>query len=322
MYPFIKVINTLPKLIELDSIRSPFFTSLVLGIPDGQRVEINPSSQDIRIFDSSGSCTSIFEGNTYDSVSDLFGNSSGTISNYGDNANFCVAKSLATNNSITVKKNGDALVCGFYTDSPTEIQVIMSIQAKSHSEPYTGIDSSSPKPRSQGVASTNIYINTYDSATNRNLLQKVPVDSVTASSCAENYYPNKSESITTNKDVDKTVNVIAGYHEVIVSWSQLASINGSWAQCAWGNSVTDVKGTSPNVSYNSEFYVSRFFANGFALGVRSDNFVAAFRDSNGMNFIAQNGNYGFKVSSSAVQIRIGNSTWKTLKIEDGYLKAT
>lgn len=292
-----------------------------LGIHDGQRIEINPSTKDIRIFDSNGKCISIFEGNTYDSLSSLFGNSSGTISEYGTEANRSVTKTIATSNTLEAKLYGDSVVCGFTTGTPTEIRVIMSIKAMSYSEPYVSTGSVSQiRPMSKGEANVTIRIKTYKSKTDKTLIQSQSVDSVTASSSADSIVPSQAVSKTESKKVDKIVSSIAGYHEVVVSWSQSAIVKGSWAQCAWGNAISG--GTSPNVSYNSEFYVSRFFANGFALGIRSDNFVAAYRDTNGMNFVAQNGNYGVKVSNSSVQIRVGDTSWRTIKIESGYLKVT
>lgn len=291
----------------------------VLGVEGGQRIEINPSTKDMRVFDDEGSCVSIFEGNSYASIGSLFGNSSGTITDFTSDANKCLSKILGVPQPRS--QSGTCIICKFFTATPTEITLSMSAQATAHSEPGKA-DPAYPATYSNGGASVTVRVCTYSDASLKNEIQSARVDGVYASASAHNYNPEQTDHRESHKKIEGKVKVTAGWHTVEVYWNQYAAVSGSWAQCAWGNAIVGATGYSPSVSYNSEFYVSRFFANGFALGVRSDNYVAAFRDSNGMNFIAQNVNYGIKVSNNSVQIRVGDSTWKTLKIENGYLKVT
>lgn len=294
----------------------------VLGVPDGQRVEIDPSSKDIRIYDAEGFCTSIFEGNSYNSINELFGNSSG-IPTLSSNANYCVSRSYANNNSSTAERSGTVSLCTFATSTPTEVFTILSIQARSHSEVYQG-GTSGPIQLAYSSSYVRLYIKTYSDSTKNTLIQNLLVDSISANAFSFKYNPVKADDVFNTKIVSNTSKVVAGYHEVVIEYHQEASIYGSWSQCAWGNAIVDnsLLSSQTLVTYNSEFYVSRFFANGFALGIRNDNYVAAFRDSNGMNFIAQNGNYGVKVTNNSVQVKVGEALWKTLKIENGYVKVT
>ena len=66
--------------------------------------------------------------------------------------------------------------------------------------------------------------------------------------------------------------------------------------------------------------MSRFFANGFVVGLSAQNYVCAYNGTNdGMHLIAENNNYGINVSSAGVKIKLGDSTWKTIKLTGQYL---
>jgi hypothetical protein len=131
---------------------------------------------------------------------------------------------------------------------------------------------------------------------------------------------SKSEPSSGSTDVENSENTVkissqkvmipAGYVVFYISESAQDIFGDySFARLIWGSDA----GTTFSATYSSQVYASRYFANGFCLGAATDNYVAAFRDSSGnMNFVAQNPSYGFQVTSSGIQYRIGSNSWKTL----------
>jgi hypothetical protein len=104
---------------------------------------------------------------------------------------------------------------------------------------------------------------------------------------------------------------------------QSASCTGSYAQCAWGSVQLTNYGATPSASYNSDFYVSRFFANGFVVGLSASNYVCAYNGtSDGMHLIAENNNFGINISSAGVKIKLGESVWRTISKSGQYLTVT
>lgn len=60
----------------------------------------------------------------------------------------------------------------------------------------------------------------------------------------------------------------------------------------------------------SEFYVSRYFANGFCLGSKADEYVSAWRNDNGLFFEARVPDYGIRLVPWGVQCYV-NGQWTT-----------
>jgi hypothetical protein len=86
-----------------------------------------------------------------------------------------------------------------------------------------------------------------------------------------------------------------------------ANRTSNYANVYWG--AIDSSHTDLSASYQSEFYVSRFFANGFCLGTRQDNYVGVFKQSAGMLMAFENGNYGFELSSNGIKTKHHGGNW-------------
>lgn len=305
----------------------------IMGIEGGKRLELDPSNKDIRIYDSTGECVSIFEGNKYSQLSELYGTQQGDVS-VNSHGSKTIPETLGLGND-TMTDTGTFIIAFFETSTPTEVSINMALKTRAYSAVRSSDNSSMARAAqrpdtndrdfismSMADAYINVRVKTYTDSTKTKLLENVLVGSLMSSASSDAYNPPRGETDIKSRRLNNKCNVVAGYHVVEVMYTQSACIEGSYAQCMWGNDA--LAAGAPVISYNSEFYVSRFFANGFTLGVRSDNLVAAFRDNNGMNFIAQNPNYGIKINSSGLQIKIGStSSWKSLSISsDGTVKAT
>lgn len=128
-----------------------------------------------------------------------------------------------------------------------------------------------------------------------------------------------SQTVTYNSDTKtsgiinvagKKVRVPAGFHRLTILVSCTASRDGSYASIAWGNSGTT--DTDIAAKWISDFYVSRFFANGFCLGTRADNYILAYRTDNGMRFVMENSNIGFDFSQAGIRTRAKGTNWMPL----------
>lgn len=111
----------------------------------------------------------------------------------------------------------------------------------------------------------------------------------------------------------KKVRVPAGYHRLTISIYCSASYTGSYAAVLWGN--TSGSASDIAAKWVSDFYVSRYFANGFCLGTRSDNYILAYKDgNNGMRFVMENNDLGFDFSKSGIRTRTRSSEWMPLPL--------
>lgn len=72
--------------------------------------------------------------------------------------------------------------------------------------------------------------------------------------------------------------------------------------------------TTLSCTYNNQFYISNYYANGFLFGKASNNYAVVYKnDSDNMNFIIENPNVGFKVTDDGVYYKPkGSTTWKSL----------
>jgi hypothetical protein len=108
----------------------------------------------------------------------------------------------------------------------------------------------------------------------------------------------------------KSVRVVAGYHKVYIKGSYVKSCKGAQAYVYWGTSTV-----LSSIAYKSESYVSLFFANGFCLGTRSDNYIFAYNQSSGgMRFVMENNGYGVDVSNNGILVKHHSGNWLSLPL--------
>lgn len=304
----------------LEAIGAELYGKVVAGKKDGQRVELDPGSMAMNIYDANNETVSIFEGNSYTDISSLFANSTGYFTMNSD------ANKIKKTRGFVASGNTDsgtyAITNKVQTSTPTEIEYEIDISSKADAS-YTPASTGSLRPVNASAHSfVNVYLNTYDAS--NTLLSSVRLGRCMASAFVtydtEGLPHNQTDKET--KTISGKAKVIAGYHVIEVSYSNSAVGSGGTAQCAWGSQSLSGNNKTPTASYNSDFYVSRFFANGLCLGLSDSNYVFVYKDESGMHFIAENNNYGINVSSDGVKIKLGTSAWKTITAaSDGTLKA-
>lgn len=104
-----------------------------------------------------------------------------------------------------------------------------------------------------------------------------------------------------------------GWFRLELYYVMSASTVGSFAEVRWGAAASNSIGAF-TAEWKADNYVSYFFANGFCLGTRKDDYVTAYRDSEGMNFIARRGEKGLRMSSEGVMQLVAEDLWTPIPV--------
>lgn len=271
----------------------------------GQGVKIIPDERavgSVEIFDENGQQVSVFEGATYDGVGNLFGNSSGSMN---------VSPTSKTYQQITASPytdqnydHTDVISPVLHTDTPTEVTFNGKLSVYAYAGPVQNHDTSKPIKQSRAYAYLYVKLVTYADAecTNTICAKNLATLSVSASRQLDIYgeyrdYDNSKENVQFQGVTAKTT---AGYHRIEVRCLMAAYSQDSHAKASFN---------SFSANYHSDFYVSRYFANGFCLGSRSDNYVMVNHGTNGMQFAAEMGDYGFRVTQNGIETRLKRGAW-------------
>ncbi len=278
---------------------------IIAGVVDGQRVELQPENKAMKIYNKDGNEVASYEGNSYTSLSSLFSNVSGSFTM---NDNKKGALSLAGNDTSTQRKDEEYTICDkIYSSTPIEL-IVSGFLKTSHSNPpsYQGSGSGSgttpTKPQLMKSASANLALNvvTYSDAALKN---KVANEFIAAIS-------GNNEKSFTNLRIKTSV---GGYH-VIKLWAILSATGKDMnASAQWGSQVSGKADIS--ATYTSDFYVSRYFGNGFCLGQSTSNYIWAYNQgTSGMRFIMENSGFGLDVSNSGIKIKHHSGNWVSMPL--------
>lgn len=294
---------------------------VIAGTEGGQRLELDPNTKSLNIYDANGEVVTIFEGYSYTAISSLFANESGNFT-INSNANKTISQTLGFASLSNSDSGTYSISQAVHTSTPTEITVSGKVYVRAFSKYHSSGGSTKPIAMSGAQAYVYIRVHTYSDSSLTNLINEVTAASLVASAHAGALIDGsgQDDSVTKNQVITGKVKVPAGYHVIKIYYYQSASAEGSYAQSAWGNVQLTNYGATPTASYNSDFYVSRFFANGFVVGISASNYVCAYNGTNdGMHLIAENNNFGINISSAGVKIKLGTSTWKTITQTGQYL---
>lgn len=282
------------------------------GVSDGQRVEIQPDNKAIKIYDNTGVESSSFEGNSYTTLDSLFGDLSGSFTMADKKKG-----SMSVSGSSSIPVNVEYKVSNAI-NSPAPIEVIASgyLQTYCSKAQTSGLvtpdivdgASSGLGELQSGVnttlstnhanASISLYVNTYsDSALTTRL------GSVLIASC------RGTDSKTLTNVRAKTS--AGGYHVLVVEVRLNAVGAGQSAWAKWGSTVSGKADIS--ATYTSDFYVSRYFSNGFCLGQSRTDYIWAYNQgSSGMRFIMESGGYGIDVTKQGVKYKHHGGRWMNM----------
>lgn len=310
------------------------------GDPNGQHVALLPDDKTMKIYDEKGHEASSFEGNTYADPLNLFGLTSGAIAmkqrtgtdygyglgiTYGRGSHTLIGDGLGTNTyyenlNISVDSGSNML----HSDAPVEVIVSGYLyteykeQATLPSYPngtvtpvasgdtpvtdLTPIDPGGTVPLYNSTARLTLYIDTYSDQ-----LLTTRVGSQEIARCSK-----KNDGVLiVGKRVKTTT---GGYHVLRLAISMTATGNGVTATVKWGGAVSgqsDISGT-----YTSDFYMSRYFANGFCLGISKADYVMAYDqgDKKGMRFVMENNGYGIDVSNGGIRHKHNGGNWVSMPL--------
>lgn len=333
---------------------------VIVGEEGKQRVEIRPSSEgngSVKIFDEEDNEVSVFEGQSYSGISQLYNPDTGgtipmlsrTAQSWGYASGVTWGRGKATYNAGSVSLGGNnaadtIIVSGvWHTPAPTQVTIDSGhLYAYAYATGYSVQNSGSNNGGSLGLGGTQIinptpvdpveqsqasayiafYVETYsdEALTNRINTTQIGGASTSASASARDpeytdgnstyFHPDSNSS--TIKLAKKKYKIPAGYHRLKINFSCSASRSGSTATVSWGAAQSGHDDIT--ASFKNDSYVSRFFANGFCLGTRSDNYIMAFRDSNGMRFIMENNDLGFDFSKDGIKTRAKGKGWMPLPL--------
>lgn len=295
--------------VESLAVNKAFINSLVAnrviaGVTDGQRIEISPENKSINIYNADGEIASIFEGNEYNAVDQLLGDQQGnftiltrTVDNYyGYSTGVSMSKGFGQGSS-----NGYSRVI-----IPLTSPVNFSLGAICVIGDGTGFIRAQ-KPSGHG--NIDLFINmefrmaTYGDSACTQLVSSNTLanNSVSAYTYDEEY--NNEISLA-----NKSTFIATGYSrlELVITSQKTGQIGYGSTMFSW----TDLA----NISYNSDYYVSRYFANGLCLGIRNTNYIAIYNQAiGGMRMLMENEGYGFDFSQNGIKFRRNiTEGWKSL----------
>lgn len=332
---------------ELIDVSELIARSVIVGESDKQRVEITPSSSgngSVKIYDENNNEVSVFEGQSYSSINDLYDSSTGdncailtrTSTKYGYGSGVTLGRGrmiFNAPNGASLSANPIyetiALSQAWYTSAPTEVTIK---SGHIHAYAYAAAVSSQTignKPTSivqlsNATAKIVVRVDTFSDEAMQNLISINNITYAIASASCENMitnddlsggssthiYPEKSQDSGTINIANKKVKIPAGWHRLTLLIQCDAQIDGSYAQVDWG--FTTGARNDITAAYKNDAYVSRYFSNGFCLGTRADNYILAYKTDTGMRFVMENSNIGFDFSQAGIRTRAKGTNWMPL----------
>ena len=284
----------------------------IVGMENGQRVEITPLEKKICIFDSSNKQVAQFDGDKVSTIDDLFGNSSGSLGGT-DGFSGSHSETSPASNWHSGYKEGFVELGAFGSFSgqiTVVVNGILRAQGGQHynssfydGDPAAILIGGVPSPVQQG----NTYL-----FKNHVIVQLVvgyysngnfKVQTVLAETSAWGVYETK------NVNVSKMVygNSNTTYYLAIHYKIGLYYSNQNWGNVEW---------SAIKLSYAGGSYISRVFANGFVYGLNGTNFMSAVAEtisgSTHMHVKAMSGSgmFGFEVSKDGLYVWISGTKYK------------
>ena len=265
----------------------------VIGYQNGKRIELDPASQSINVYDENGELCTTLSGDNPTSFDALFGSTSGTFSitpkdgTYSQSNGGTKYAILTSSNTIQIGSFGTV------TTTKSRVTVTGSISSTAYTTPYdpsyaSGIQEMLPITTDGNIThKADIYVRvvTWDSPSKINKLSSINAVSIVNDGRGQKKHNNFSVS----------VDVPAGYHtiEIYYLMKLYPTPNTTTTQVAW---------TGIAASIVSDVYMSRLLANGFAYGSSANNFFSALNLSKAIKLKARtysgSNNFGFDLDNA------------------------
>lgn len=272
------------------------------GNEDGQRVEVNPESMDIGIFNGKGEQVVAFDGKNYNTVADMLG--TGTTETPVDITPMPLQLKGGGSPGATYPKydkghkEGTLLAEPFKTDHPCRLTVGGIVSANGN---MPGGDSSRPN---YTYCKGRMWLVSYSDQGCKN-----PINATELARAANRMVP-WGEIVKDGPSATNTASKAPGTVMVPAGWHMIYG-EASTQTCDYGKATVIVRVSSLKVSY--DYYIGRFFGNGFCIGKASDYLMANFTEK-GINFCIRTGDAGFKVDKDGAKVWDGY-TWKGIKTD-------
>lgn len=274
--------------------------ALMAGDEGGLRVEITADNKSVEIYDANGELCTVFEGNRFDGIDTIWGDNT-------EDVNVSIDPATGRMELNNYESHEDSVWTGYVsigewvTDTPAVVdftggELVTNAISKENDKYGPG----------SAQAALRLVVVTKDTADGR-VLQTV---TVAESSCR---VIGDGEQVLTASDrkllSGKRVKVVAGHHLLQLRYEMAATNYGS-------DGCTDTASTSWSgiaANYKTEFYISRYFANGYVIGTRRDNYVQAINTEAGMSFAVESGKGGLRITpGNGVEIKGSDGNWKAL----------
>lgn len=292
---------------------------IIAGVAAGQRVELSPDSKAMKIYDSTGNEVSSFEGNYYTDLAKLFSTASGSFviakrdySDYGYGSGVSYGKGYQTLTGVTMGEMTEVderIILSEVVQSAAAIEVKLSGYLETGYDltaiPVGGGGSDNSANVVQVVnssfASLTVKLVTY---ADKDLKEEVgSIDVVTCTGPME---------VMDLKDV-KAKSVSGGYHQLVMDIYLYTLGKGPKASAKWGSSVAGK--TDLTATYSSDFYVARYFANGFCIGQSESEYLWVYlKGKTGMRLLMESGGYGVDVSSEGFKLKHHSGNWMAMPL--------
>ncbi|MDE6317704.1 MAG: hypothetical protein K2L73_04825 [Muribaculaceae bacterium] len=318
---------------------------VVSGDASGRRVELNPDDMSLLIYDENGVLVNSFKGESYAGPSALFGSGSltGTVgmltragnvnggssgTSYGQGSQ--TLNGTGNGTDVFMFPNGSTALpisTAIHSDTPIEVLLSGYLYTEAYApnsgpgiptapiEPDTGDGNSGGglTPVNPGIitgpvniynaaAQVSLHLETYSDAQLKNR-----VGAQLVATCRE----AKGGIELSQKRVKTTA---GGYHVLTLVVSMSTTGISSQAIVKWGSAVSG----KPNISgsYVTDTYMSRFFANGYCLGLSGRDYIMAYNQGSdkGMRFIMENNGYGVDISDAGIKHKHHNGGWMSMPL--------
>lgn len=292
--------------------------SVIVGDENDKHVRIEPQDDGtgaVRIYDENGNEVSVFEGAAYSSIDELYENKTERIPIIKLSGGSVSLQSKDDNRQFVHESHRISDV--WHSSTPCAVFLLSGnfhcyVSAASYIKSVGDFNS-------LATASISVYVKTYEDAE----CTKLKHTSRFLAQCSGNrvgdlaHYNTGTGLVNGGYDdlysdcQNKSVVIPSGYHCIELQYSLETCRKDSEAKIEWGTSMND--GDDITAEARNYYYVSRYFANGYCLGLRTDNYVMAWNDGTNMNFAVETNGYGFKILSSGIFYRpTANGDWKAL----------
>ena len=272
----------------------------VMGIEEGQRIELDPSTKEVRIYDKTGIEVANLNGTTVTNISNIFGSSAGNL----DLTAFSSVGDEVKPTTQNLQKELTVQIATATTSTAARLSFDGTLLADANivRTKDTGLMDDQGRYYYPNSAYILLYVISYSTSSMTTIVQPRK-EIYTLLSRGQN---ERSASLT-----NIFVDVPAGYHVVYIDYF-IDAVYSNYSP----NSHAKVEWNINSISYASDFYVSRLFGNGFAYGSSANNYIAAINESDDqgkyhMHHKMVTGNCGYDIYNGTIKIMLGG-TWYTL----------